>query len=295
MKHLFLFLLVCGLLPGSGLAQDYVARTFKDSRLVNAQSVETLGKRKLDVRIGHRFGDFLGSNGGWATFYGLENATDVMIGADYGVTDKLTVGAYRNKGAGTLPNGQAGLRQLVSGTFKYKLLEQGKTGGSPVTIALLGVTSMSAAQRIEGNPDIIRSFDRFAHRFAYHGQLLIASRLSDRASLQIAPGYTHRNVVPFDDENGIFSLGLGGRLQVTRVLGLVVDCTLPFSDYRSTENGFYPALGFGLEIDSGGHIFQVNFTNATGMMETDYIPYTTTNWLDGAFRLGFTISRYFNL
>jgi len=295
-RKLLLALCLLGFLaPSRCHAQDYVTQTFKDSRIVNTQSVEVLGKRRLDVRIAHRFGDLLGDNGGWATFYGLENATDVAIGAEYGATDRLTIGFHRSKGAGSLPSGQAGLRQVLNGTLKYQAIRQGREGGSPVTLTLLGVTSMSAAEKIEDNPDIIRNFSRFSHRFAYHGQLMVASRLSDRLALQLTPGYTHRNVVPFDDENGLFSLGLAARMQLTRVFGLILDYTQPFSELRSTDNGFYPILGIGLEIDAGGHIFQLNLTNATGIMETDYIPYTTSNWLDGEFRFGFTISRLFNL
>ncbi|MEQ8707254.1 MAG: DUF5777 family beta-barrel protein [Phaeodactylibacter sp.] len=286
-----LFLFCCAI---PALAQEGGTQTFKDSRLVNIQSVETLSKRRLDVRIGHRFGDLLGDNGGWSTFYGLEQATDVMIGAEYGATDKLTLGFFRTKGAGALPDGQAGLRQVLNGTVKYALLQQSK-GGAPVSLTFWGVAAASTAERIADNPDIIRNFSSFSHRMAYHGQLMIASRLSDRIALQLTPGYTHRNVVAFQDENGLFSLGLGTRLQLSRVFGIIADVTLPFSDYRTSENGFYPALGLGLEIDSGGHLFQLNFTNATGIMETDFIPYTTSNWLDGEFRFGFTISRLFNL
>ena len=294
MKNLsILIMLLVWMAPAA--AQDVVTQTFKDSRLVNIQSVETLSKRRLDVRIGHRFGDLLGDNGGWSTFYGLEQASDVMIGAEYGATDKLTVGFFRTKGAGSLPNGQAGLRQVLNGTVKYALLRQGAGGGAPVSLTFWGMAAASTAERIPDNPDIIRNFSTFAHRMAYHGQLMIASRLSDRIALQLTPGYTHRNVVPFEDENGLFSLGVGTRLQISRVFGGIADVTLPFSDYRTTENGFYPALGLGLEIDSGGHLFQLNFTNATGIMETDFIPYTTSNWLDGEFRFGFTISRLFNL
>ncbi|KGE84936.1 MAG: DUF5777 family beta-barrel protein [Phaeodactylibacter xiamenensis] len=294
MKNIsILIMLLVWMAPAA--AQDVVTQTFNDSRLVNIQSVETLGKRRLDVRIGHRFGDLLGDNGGWSTFYGLEQASDVMIGAAYGATDKLTVGFFRTKGAGSLPNGQAGLRQVLNGTVKYALLRQGAMGGSPVSLTFWGVAALSTAERIPDNPDIIRNFSNFSHRMGYHGQLMIASRLSDRIALQVTPGYTHRNVVPFEDENGLFSLGVGTRLQISRVFGVIADVTLPFSDYRTTDNGFYPALGLGLEIDSGGHLFQLNFTNATGIMETDFIPYTTSNWLDGEFRFGFTISRLFNL
>ena len=276
-------------------AQDYVYQTFKDSRIVNVQSVETLVKRRLDVRIGHRFGDLLGDNGGWPTFYGLENATDVMIGAEYGFTDNFTAGLYRTKGAGAMPQGQAGLRQLINGVFKYRLLRQKEGKGTPVTLTVLGVGSLSTANRIADNPDVLRSFPDFSHRMAFTGQLLIARKFSDGLSLLIAPGYTHRNLVPFEDENGLFSMGAGARIQLSRVFGIITDVTVPFSSRRNTDNGFYPAIGLGLEIDTGGHLFQINFTNATGIMETDYIPYTTSSWLDGEFRLGFTISRVFNL
>lgn len=274
--------------------QDYVSQTFKDSRVINTHSVETLPKRKLDVRIFHRFGDLAGDNGGFQTFYGLENASDVVIGLEYGVSNNLTVGLYRSKGAGVLPNGTSGLRQVLNGILKYRLLRQKVDNGSPISLTLVGINSLSTAEKVE-NPDAIRSFEKFSHRLAYTVQALLGRKFSDGFSLQIIPSYTHRNLVAFDDENGIFSLGFATRIQLSKVLGIIADATFPFSSIRSSENGFYPAIGFGFEIETGGHVFQINFTNATGVMETDYIPYTTSNWGDGEFRLGFTISRLFNL
>lgn len=291
--HLLLLLLPLWVLPLG--AQDKVYQTFKDSRIVNMQTVEVLAKRRLDIRIGHRFGDFAGDNGGWPTFYGLENATDVMIGAEYGFTDRLTVGLFRNKGAGSLPDGQPGLRQVLNLTGKYRFLHQGEDGGTPISATLSGVGSLSTARRSEDNPDVLRSFDKFAHRVAYTAQLLLARKFSDGFSLQLVPSYTHRNLVAFGDENGLFTMGVGTRVQLTKVLGIIADASFPFSDIRTTDNGYYPAIGVGLEIETGGHVFQVNFTNATGIMETDYLPYTTSNWADGQFRLAFGISRVFNL
>lgn len=274
-------------------AQENTYETFKDTRVVNMHSVETLGKRKLDVRIGHRFGDLAGDNGGWPTFYGLENASDVVIGAEYGFTDNFTAGIFRSKGAGSMPDGQAGLRQVVNATAKYKVVRQ--SDQMPLTVTLSGVGSVSAAEKIEDNPDVLRSFDKFAHRLAYSIQLILGRKFSDRFSLQLAPGLTHRNLVPFEDENNIFTIAAGTRIQMSKVFSLVADATFPFSDIRTSDNGFYPAIGLGFEFDTGGHIFQVNFTNATGMIATDYVPYTTSNWGDGEFRLGFTVSRVFNL
>ena len=289
-----LLILFITTMTSSSWSQNYTLQTFKDTRVINTHSVETLPKRKLDVRIGHRFGDFGGDGGGFKTLFGLENASDVLIGAEYGATDNLTIGLFRSKGAGAYPNGSPGLRQLLNGVFKYRFVRQGEEGGTPFTLTFVGVSSLSTAQKVEGNPDIIRSFPKFEHRMANTAQLLIARKFSDGFSLQIIPSYTYRNLVAFDDQNGLFSLGMATRLQISKVLGIIADATVPIQDYRD-GNGFYPAIGFGFEFDTGGHIFQVNFTNATAVMETDYIPYTTSNWAEGEFRLGFTISRLFNL
>lgn len=271
----------------SPLSAQNVFETFKDTRVINSHSVETLKKSQLDIRIGHRFGDFAGSSGGWQTFYGLENAADIMIGLEYGVTNDLTIGINRAKGSGPL-------KRLVNGIVKYRLLKQKKDSGSPFSVTLLSVTSASTMAK-SNDPEVINYFADFSHRFVYTGQILIARKFSDRFSLQVIPSYTHRNIVGHLDENGLISLGFATRIQLTKVLGLVIDGTFPFSELRTTENGYYPAIGVGFEIDTGGHVFQVNFTNSTGITETDYIPHTFSNWGDGEYRLGFTISRIINL
>ncbi len=288
-----LLLLVLPLLVSA--QRERVERTFKDTRAVNVHSPETLPNRKLDVRISHRFGDMFGDNGGWPTFYGLEQATDVAIGAEYGLTNDITVGFYRSKGSGTTPQGDTGLRQLLNGLVKYRMLAQTVDGSVPLTATFVATGSMSTSTKIEGSSDLVRSFPKFAHRMAYNLQVVIARKFGDRLGLEVIPGYTHRNLVPFAGENGIFSLGGAARFQATKRLGLIADVTFPVGSLQSRASGYYPALGVGFEIDTGGHVFQLNLTNAQGIVETDFIPYTTTNWLDGEFRMGFTISRWFNL
>lgn len=296
MKHsliLFIFCLVTGFqsLP----AQDYVFQTFKDRRVINTHSLETLPKRKLDFRIGHRFGDIAGDNGGYETLFGLDNAQDILIGAEYGISDNINIGAFRTKGAGTMPDGTAGLRQLYSALLKWRVVRQQRGGGSPLTVTLVGITSISGQKKTEGNESAISSFPKFANRFAYNAQVIIGRKFSPGFSFQVIPGYTYRNLVPFGDVNGIFSIGAATRIQLSKVFGIIADATFPLTGDRTSDNGFYPPIGIGLEIDTGGHVFQINFTNAKGIMETDYIPYTTSSWGKGEFRLGFTISRMFNL
>jgi len=289
-KGFVLFCLLVAFLTTSG--QDFAYRTFKDSRIINTHSVETLPKNKLDVRIGHRFGDMFGEAGGWTTLYGLESATDVLIGGEYGFTDNLTAGIYRNKGTGDL-------RQLVNTMAKYRLLRQNE---QPASFSLTGVGILSLST-MEKNPTegSITSFSKFSHRMMYTAQLLVGKKFSDRFSLQVSPGFTHRNIVNFDDENDIFSLGLAGRIQLTKVIALLADGTLPLNGQQSPfteetgDEAYRIPLGLGVEFDTGGHVFQVNFTNARGMLESDYITNTTSNWADGEFRIGFTISRLFNV
>jgi len=260
-------------------------RTFKDTRVINTQSVELIKKHQLDMRIGHRFGDLAGDTGGWPTFYGLENASDVLIGLDYGVTDNLMVGLHRTKGAGPF-------KQLLTFNGKLKLMQQSEKNG--LSVALVGMTTLTT---MESNSTVgsIANFEKFAHRLIYNGQLIFARKFSDGFSLQLTPGYTHRNIVDLDDQNGIFSIGLATRIQLTKVMGFIADLTMPISDIRTADNGYFMPLGFGLEFDTGGHVFQINLTNSTGLMETDYIPNTRSSWGEGQFRLGFTISRLFNL
>lgn len=294
-----LFILAFMILLGNNplTAQDQVYRTFKDSRVVNIHSPETLPKGRLDIRISHRFGDIGGDNGGFATFYGLETASDVGIGGEYGVTDGLTVGLYRSKGAGVSVEGFPGLRQLLNGVGKLRLTKQEESGGAPLSATIMGMISLSTQEKLEGagNEASIASFPNFNHRMASHIQLILARKFSDGFSLQVSPGYTHRNLVPFEDKNGMFSISTGGRVQVTRTFGLLADAVFPLIDSRKSGTGYFPAIGVGFEFETSGHIFQVNLTNATALMETDFIPYTTTDWTEGQFRLGFTISRWFNL
>jgi hypothetical protein len=267
--------------------QNTVFSTFKDTRVINTHSVEILPARQLDVRIGHRFGDMFGDRGGWPSFYGLENASDVLIGIEYGVSDEVTIGINRTKGAGPL-------RQLINGLFKVKLKTQTSDGRTPFSIAFVATGTVSTMQK-STDPESINFFSSFDHRIVYSGQLLLARKFSSRFSLQLGGGLLHRNIVPHNDENNLYFLNGAARIQLSKVFGLIIDATFPISDLRTADRDYYLPIGVGFEIETGGHVFQVNFTNATGLAEADYIPHTRTDWSEGEFRLGFTISRRFNL
>lgn len=279
------FLCLCCIIGING--QDYTYQSFKYTRIINMQSLETLPGKTLEVQIGHRFGDLVGDNGGWQTFYGLENAADILLGLEYGLSDRFSIGLNRTKGSGPL-------KRLLNGTAKYRLIRQQKDNSPPLSITLFGMASYSTMEKGD-NPELLNFFEKSSHRMIYHASLIFGKKFSNNFSFQVVPAYTHRNNVPFDDENGIFSVGAAARIQISKIYGIIADFTYPFSDLRTAENGYYPAFGIGLEIETGGHVFQINLTNATAMAETDYIPHTRSSWGDSQFRLGFTISRMFNL
>jgi len=269
-------------------AQDKVPQTFKDTRVINTQSVETLKAGILDFRVGHRFGDAAGAAGGWPTFYGLENAADVSIGFDYGLTDNFMIGLHRNKGAGPL-------KSNVNMLMKYKVMRQEIEGRNPFSVAFSGMISYSTMQRSEFEFDI-NFFDKRAHRISYNLQVLVGSKLTERLAMQLGAGITYRNIVQPRDFNDLPSVSAVLKYQFTKVFGLILDANFMFSEFHTSENNRYPAIGVGFEWETGGgHVFQINLTNATGMAETDYLPYTSSNWGEGEYRIGFTIARQFKL
>lgn len=294
MKKLNASLFLIMLFSVGSFAQKKVHQIFKDTRVINTHSVETLRKGILDVRIAHRFGDFAGDAGGWPTFYGLETAADVMIGLEYGLTDNFMVGLSRTKGAGPL-------KQNINSFIKFRVMSQDIGGSNPFSVTFVGTGSYSTMQKCS-TPGLLCFFEKGAHRFSYNFQALVASRITERLSLQGTLAWTYRNRVEFSDQNDLPSVGLIFKYQFSKVFALIVDATYPFSEFRSNELGpdgtkeFYTPIGVGFEWETGGgHVFQINFTNASGLIETDYIPYTTSSWGKGQYRLGFTISRQFKL
>ncbi|WP_343305195.1 DUF5777 family beta-barrel protein [Chitinophaga niabensis] len=270
-----------------------VIATFKSTRIINGQSNETLKKGELDFRVAHRFGDLGGDAGGSKTFFGIDNSTDIRIAFEYGITDRLMVGLSRAKGSGNFS-------QLYEGLAKFKILQQTLDNRIPLGITVFGnavVTSMKSST-VESDAAY---FDNFSSRMSYTGQVILSRKFGNILSLAVLPTYIHRNRVVHMDVNDMFAVGVGGRLRFSKRMALVVDYFLPFREQASKDYfegrgvKFYNPLGVGLEIETGGHVFSVNFTNSTAILENQFIPETTSTWLEGQFRWGFNISRRFSL
>jgi hypothetical protein len=269
-----------------------VYATFKSSKIINARSNETVHKGELDFIISHRFGDAGGSYGGFKTFFGTDNASDVKIAFDYGLSDRFAIGISRTKGA-------TAIRQLLETNIKYKLLEQTVKNRNPFGITLFGNAVVSAMSS-NINPKVPDYFDTFSDRWSFVAQTIFTRKFNSNFSLALLPTYTHYNRVGYGDSNDIFAIGIGARAKLNKRMALIADYFYTFNSNNRKEyferNGlpFYNPLAVGLEIETGGHVFQLTFMNNTALLENQFIPYTTTSWEKGQFRWGFSISRPFS-
>ncbi len=276
-----------------------VYATFKSVRIGNAQTIETVKKNHLDFRISHRFGNVYDSdlpnpiNATGQTFLGFEGARDIRFSFDYGITENLTVGIGRSR-----------MNHIVDGSIKWRILQQTTDFSMPVSLAFFSSTGYSHDPTSVIYSGVVKDFStNELHRFNYFNQLIIASKLTDWLSLEILPSYMYRNFIKENlnrnnnsyDENGFFSLGFGGRIKLTKRLSFIGDYFYNFSSYyQNNPNAFNP-LSLGFEVETGGHVFSMFVTNAGGLIENNFIPYTSDTWTKGQVKFGFCISRTFSL
>ncbi len=254
---------------------ERVTNAFKSSRVIASHSLEHVGGGVLDFRIMHRFGSV--ENGGYDLF-GLDQAT-IRLGLDYGVTDRLTAGV-----------GRSTLNKEIDGFLKYRLLWQSK-GAKDIPLSIVLVTGTTLNTTKWSEPD---RKNYFSSRMGYYYQVIFGRKFSDAFSFQLSPLMVHRNLVEkVDDNHDIFSLQLGTRLKLTNRIAITADYFYILPDQLADDNTNPLSIGF--DIETGGHVFQLHFTNAPAMNERAFITENKGSWDKGDIHFGFNISRVFTL
>ena len=251
--------------------KEYVKNAFKSSRVINGHSMEMIAKGNLDFRILHRFGLV---SGGAKNFFGLDQAT-MRMGFDYGLGTNWTIGV-----------GRSTLNKEYDGFLKWRIIRQ-STGpkSSPFSVLLIQGITINTMPWTDPTRD-----NKFSSRLAYYTEVIVGRKFSEGFSMQLAPTFVHRNLVPLaSDENDAFALGIGGRLKLSRRVAFVIDYTYVMSGID--KDIYHSPLSMGVDIETGGHVFQLHFSNAEGMNEKAFITGTTDQWFD--VRFGFNLSRMF--
>lgn len=255
---------------------NYTTATFKSTRIVTGHSIERMRAKQLDFRISHRFGTV---NQGSYQLWGLDQA-NVHFSLEYGITDWVMVGL----GRGTY-------EKTYDGFAKFSVLRQ-STGkiNMPVSVSVLGSLAINTLKL--NNPGKTYFWDRASYVY----QLLVARKFSERFSFEINPTFIHRNIVETVlDPNDVFSVGAGFRFKITQHVSFNGEWYYlipPVHNYQSQT--VYNPLSFGVDIETGGHVFQIHLTNSLAMIEKGFITETTGNWSQGDIHIGFNISRVFS-
>lgn len=254
---------------------DYTIATFKSTRVINMHSIENAAAGHLDFRISHRFGTI---NSGVSELWGLDQAY-MRLGFEYGVNDRMMVGF-----------GRSNVNKEIDGFVKYKIIRQ-STGSKnvPVTISWFS----SAVVRTTPFADPNRK-NYFSSRLYFCHQLLIAHKLDNALSIQLSPTVVHRNLVADSKEkNDVYAIGIGGRCKISKRSSFNVE-------YVAVPEGqmdpiYRNSLSLGFDIETGGHVFQLHFTNSKPMNEKGFITETTGDWAEGDIQFGFNVSRMFSV
>lgn len=252
--------------------REPVVNTFYSTRLVNSHTVEILSPGSMDFRINHRFGPI---NQGIYEMFGLDQAS-MRIGFDFGICKNVMVGA-----------GRTSTSKEYDWYAKWRLVHQKTNGGAPFSLDILGAM---AYKTLDLGPSItVAGRDRLY----YTAQVLIGTKLNEHTSIQVSPTYNHYNRVFFltGGSQDLFSIGFLARQKISKRVSINAEYFLQTTRFNNT----YDPLSIGVDINTGGHVFQLHFTNSTGMNEHTFIHETSGSWGNGAVRWGFNISRIFNI
>lgn len=268
--------------------------TWKDVKLINVETTKTIDPAVMQFVILHRFGNVGGEgNGGFHTLAGFDVASDIQFAFNFGITKNFMLGISRSK-----------QQELIDLNAKYRLLTQ--TSAMPISLALYGDAGITP----ELNSTFYNGADSTTSRslmdkLSYFGEVIVDRRFGSHVSLELLAGAQHRNylLASTNPDNGASDMNTipfvagGGRIMFNKHSSLVFDYYYIVSQYRmnNAANPYHNPVSIGYEVETGGHVFEVNFSNASFLDENNLIPYTHDNWLKGGFKLGFSISRVFNI
>ncbi|MBK6266160.1 hypothetical protein JKA74_14035 [Marivirga sp. S37H4] len=250
---------------------NYAEATFKGSRLINGHTVQTRKSKAFEFLISHRFGRL---NAGVYELFGLDGA-NIRLGFEYGLTDFLTIGLGRNS-----------FEKTYDSFLKFRLLRQ-SSGRVNVPLSMVYISS-AAFKTLKGQ----EQYTNHVSKLFYTHQLLIARKFGSKLSLQIMPTLIHRNLILEEQgKNDVYAMGVGGRMKITQRISLNSEYYHRLNTVVGDEN--FNSIAVGVDIETGGHVFQLHLTNSRAMIEKGFITETTGDFFKGDVHFGFNVSRVF--
>ena len=228
---------------------QYVTAAFKGLKIVNFESTKLVADKEFTLIVSHRFGSL---KNGIDTFFGLDEAV-TRLNFVYGISESINIGISRSS-----------FLKIFDISAKYRLLRQ-EENGFPFTIVGYNSILINTALEKDDLPLL-----KFKHRLGYTVQFLVSRKINTDFSIELAPTFFHDNYVVIDQQsNSQFALGLGGRYKLTNRLSINADYGLHLN--RASNSSFKNPLSIGLDLETGGHVFQMHFTNAQAMNTNGFL------------------------
>jgi len=260
---------------------SYSIATFKYTHVIDGQSVESLPAHVLDVRILHRFGPI---SGGLYNFFGLDYSPfNVKVGFDYGISNNFMIGVAHS-----------GYNKTYDAFFKWRISQQ-STGDqhAPISISFVTTVATNTLKPEQIDPAVKPPTTKI-ERTSYVLQILIARKFSEGFALQLMPTFVHTDNISFFHTNpNVLAIGIAGRQKLSKRVNLNAEYYYQLPDMKAP--GAHNALSFGIDIGTGGHVFELLFSNSFGLTEKQFITETSGRWDNGDALFGFNISRVFQL
>ncbi|MBN1988368.1 MAG: hypothetical protein JW783_03115 [Bacteroidales bacterium] len=270
-----LTLIVLAFCINAGFAQeeDYVVRSFETSALVDNQTVTTPYKGMIELQIQHRFGPV---ENGLTDLFGVYAPSNIRMGLNYGITDKLMVSLGTTKDY-----------KPVDAAIKYAILQQTESGKMPVSLSYYGSVSVGLQGDEMYGPGVEY---RFIHRIAYINQFIVARKFSEKLSLQVAPTILYLNSVEYGYKNLNYGISAGGRFNAFGSHSLIFEFDHLLNKQDNKNFDAKPQLALGWEIGTATHAFQVFFANYKGILGQRNFVYNQNDFTKGDYLLGFNVT-----
>lgn len=283
MRKFLIYILLCSCY--SGFAQDdllseidtetvendFAFAAFKGLKIVNFESTKLTAKKEFTFVVSHRFGSI---KNGIDTFFGLDDAV-TRLNFIYGVSDAVNIGVSRSS-----------FQKIYEASIKYRLIRQ-RENGFPITIVGFNSVLVNTALEKDNLPKL-----EFKHRLGYAFQVLASRKVTENLSLELVPTLFHNNYVSVNNqENTQYAMGFGGRYKLGKRWSLNADYGWHLN--RATDSPYHNPLSIGIDLETGGHVFQMHFSNAQAMNINGFLGQSTGSWSDGNIYFGFNLSRVF--
>ena len=249
----------------------YAESAFKGLKIINLESTKMVDKGEMYFIVAHRFGSI---KNGFDDFFGLDIASN-KLQLIYGLNDHINFGAARSS-----------YQKTYALHTKLRILRQ-QSKKSPVTIGAYGQLTINNQLDLDLNPDL-----DFSHRLTYTVQALVSRKFSEKLSLQLSPTLIHKNLTEVDEESNMQFVMAAGGYKLSKRISLNMDYGLVTN--RPEELNYKNMLSIGLDIETGGHVFQLHFTNSRSMLEHSFLTEASGDWSEGDIHFGFNISRVFD-